>query len=84
MMQFNESYYRIVLWLDTNADLGQCLINGVTSQVQLSAVDFTGYACQELAYLCPRRLPAVRALQLDQRREAFQPQPCVLYLREKS
>jgi hypothetical protein len=27
MMQVNESYYLIVLWLDTNADLGQCLIN---------------------------------------------------------
>ena len=31
MMQVNETYYRIVLWLDTNADLGQRLINWVTA-----------------------------------------------------
>lgn len=37
MMQVNESYYRIVLWLDTNADFGQCLINGVTAQVDFAA-----------------------------------------------
>jgi len=36
MMQVNESYYRIVLWLDTNADLGQCLINEVTAELTLA------------------------------------------------
>ena len=36
MMQVNESYYRILLWLDTNADLGQCLINDVIAELILA------------------------------------------------
>jgi hypothetical protein len=34
MMQVNESYYRIVLRLDTYADLGQCLINEQTGKLR--------------------------------------------------
>jgi hypothetical protein len=39
MMQVNESYYRILLWLDTNADLGQCLINELIAELILARGD---------------------------------------------
>ena len=65
MMQVNESYYRIVLWSDTNADLGQCLINELIAELNFGTGDLAGFATHKSNAALPTEVLQIRASEIS-------------------